>query len=79
MSPIDLPNVGSQFIPPISQTSRGSYVPVLHNIFHPHPLYIGPSGHNGVGPIGSASQPSTSTWVPPQQPNIGNQYLSGAQ
>ena len=70
--------VGSQFLPPTSQTTRGSYVLVLHNISHPAPQTIIPSGHTGLSRIGPALQPPTLAWVPPQQPNIGNQYLSGA-
>ena len=77
MRPIDLSNVGIQFVPPTSQTNRGSYVLVLHNISHIPPPVVGSSGHVGLGPIGSASHPPTSAWVPPLQPNIGNQYLSG--
>ena len=72
-----LSNVGSQFVPPTSQTTRGSYVPALHNISHLPPLAVGSSGHDGLGPIGPVSQPPTSAWV--QRSKIGNQYLSGAQ
>ena len=54
-------------------------MPILHNIPQPTPPTVGSSGHAGYGPIGPVSQPPTSSWVPPQQPNIGNQYLSWAQ
>ena len=79
MNPIDFLNVGSQFHPPTSQTTRGSYVPFLHNISDPPPPVVRASGHAGLGHIGPASKPTTSSWVPPQQPNIVNQYLSGEQ
>ena len=79
MPPIYFLNVGSQVLPPTSQTTRGSYVHVLLNISHPLPPTVGPSGHTSLGTIGPTSHPPTSSWVPPQQPNIGNQYLSGAQ
>ena len=55
MSPIALPNVGSKFSPPTSQIAIGSYVPILHNISHPPPPTIGPSGHTDLGPIGPTS------------------------
>ena len=74
--PIAFPNVGSKFLPPTSQTSRAYYVPVIHNIPQPPPLAVGPSGHAIFGPIGPSSQPPTSDWVLPQQPNIANKYLS---
>ena len=79
MPPMVFPNVVSQFFPPTSQTTRGSYVHVLHNISHPLPPTVGPSGHTSLGPIGPTSHPPTSSWVPPQQPNIVNQYLSEEQ
>ena len=79
MPPKALSNVGSQFVPPTSQTSRGSYVPILHNISHPPHPTVRPSAHASFGPICPTSQPPTSAWVPLQQPNIGNKYLSGAQ
>ena len=55
MPPIALSNVGSQFVPPTFQTTRGSYIPILHNISHPPPPTIGPSGHTDLGPIGPTS------------------------
>ena len=54
-------------------------MPILHNISQPTPPAKGSSGHVGYGPLGTTSQPPTFSWVPPQQPNIGNQYLSMAQ
>ena len=67
MPPIAFLNVGSQFLPFTSHkaTTRGSYVPILHNIPHPPPPTVGPSGHSSYGPIGSVSQPPRSSWVPP--------------
>ena len=72
-------NVGSQFVPPTSQPARGSYVPVLHNTLNFLPSAARPSGHAGFGPIGPSSQPHVSALVPPQKPNISNQYLISAQ
>ena len=79
MPPMVFPNVVSQFFPPTSQTTRGSYVRVLHNISHPLPPTIGPSGHTSLGPIGPALHPPTSYWVHHRHTNIGNQYLSKEQ
>ena len=61
MPPISFLNVGSQFVPPTSQTSRGSYVHVIYNIPQPPHPAIGPSSNIGFGPIGLASQPLTSS------------------
>ena len=77
MPAIVFPNVVSQFFPPTSQTTRGSYVHVLHNISHPLPPTVGPSGHTSLGPIGPALHPPTSYWVHHRHTNIGNQYLMG--
>ena len=77
--PIALPNFESSFLSPTSQTTKGSYVPNLHNIQHPPLPMVGPSGHVGFVLVGPSSQPPTSSWVAPQQPNISSQYLSGAQ
>ena len=79
MPPMALSNVGSQFLPPTSHTVRGFYVPVLHNVPQPTPPAVGSGGHVGYDPIGPTLHPTTFDWVPPQQPNIGNQYLSSAQ
>ena len=79
MPPMVFRKVGSQFLPSMSYTTMGSYVSILHNIPQLKPPAIGSGGHAGYVSIGPASQPPTSTWVPPQQPNIGNQYLSGEQ
>ena len=66
MPTIALLNVGSQFLPPTSQTTRGFYVPILHNIPNPPPPTVVPSCHDGLGSIGPTSLLPTSTWVPPQ-------------
>ena len=55
MPTISLSKFRSQFIPPTSQPTKGSYVSVIHNISHLPPLAVGPSGHVGIDPIGPAS------------------------
>ena len=56
MPSIYLSNVGSQIVPPTSQTTRVSYVTFIHNISHPPPPAVVPSGHTSLVPIGPASQ-----------------------
>ena len=72
-------NLRSQFLPPTSLAVGGTYVPILHNVSNPTPPTVGSSGPTSHGPIGPIFPLPTSSWVPPQQPNIGNQYLSRAQ
>ena len=52
MPPITLLDVGSQFFPSTSQTTRGSYVFSLHNILQPPHPAVGPSGHASSSLIG---------------------------
>ena len=66
------------FLPHTSHPVGGPYVPNLHNFLRPTPLAVGSGGPASYGHVGISSQPPASSLVPPQQTNIGNQYLSGA-
>ena len=48
-------SIRSQVLPHTSHTSRGPYVPFLHNISKPTPPAVGSGGPAGYGPIGSTS------------------------
>ena len=73
---MSIPNVGNQYFPSTSYATRGPYVPTLQNIARPTPPVVVPIGTTGYGYV---SQPPASAWVQHQQPNVGNEYYTGAQ
>ena len=71
MLSMSLSSVWIQSLPSTSYGTRGSYVPILHNISKTTPPATRSSGTAGYGPI---SQLSASAWFQPQKPNISKQY-----